>query len=180
VSSTYRTICLSHDPALTFDPELTHEEANQLNSRDNLGDHTACDIVIGRWSGGLVEIGCPGLDIPGAPWPHRHGNIEWVDVGWLRLLHAARPHVETSLLSHHTFRCWKPERLHRLRIDLGLPEQPAVDEAAEARAVIAGVGRTKLHVAIRALARLDPEWWRNEIKRMARIEGCTSFLGERK
>lgn len=127
MSSRYSAICLSHDPGLTIGPDLTYQQAQQLNGRDRLGDHQACDIVIGRWSGGLIEVACPGLELPGpTACARRHSGIEWIDADWLRLLHAARPVVDGDLLGRHTFRCWTPDRLNRLRDELGL--QPHTEE----------------------------------------------------
>lgn len=51
-------------------------------------------------------------------------------------------------------------------------DQPTVlepDPAREARVLVQAVTREQLHDAIRTLARTDPEWWRTELGRMARI-----------
>jgi hypothetical protein len=123
VSSNYRAICLSHDPALVIGPDLTYDQAQHLNSRDQLGDHQTCDIVIGRFSYPLIEVACPGIELPGPRGCRgHHRGIEWIDADWLRLLHAATPHIDAALLGRHAFRCWTPERLRRLRVELGLPD----------------------------------------------------------
>lgn len=54
------------------------------------------------------------------------------------------------------------------------------DPAAEAHAVVQAVTRQQLHDAIRTLARTDRPWWDGELRRMARLEGRTSFLGGRR
>lgn len=54
------------------------------------------------------------------------------------------------------------------------------DPAADAHAVVQAVTRAQLHDAIRTLARMDRPWWDGELRRMARLEGRTSFLGGRR
>ncbi|HEY5834922.1 hypothetical protein [Streptomyces sp.] len=131
MSSTYYAICLSHDPALVIDREIRRDTVDHLNNRDGLGDHQACDLVIGRFSYPLIEVACLGRQLPGPTGCTRqHSGVEWIDSDWLRLLHSARPHTDPELLRRHTFGCWPPERLHRLRDELGLPA-PAVPVAPE-------------------------------------------------
>jgi hypothetical protein len=57
-------------------------------------------------------------------------------------------------------------------------QQP--DDPGVAHAAVGSGSREQLHIAIRALARLDPQWWRNEINRMARVEGHTQLLNGRR
>jgi hypothetical protein len=54
------------------------------------------------------------------------------------------------------------------------------DPVVEAHAVVQSVTRAQLHDAIRTLARIDQPWWDGELRRMARLEGRTSFLGGRR
>jgi hypothetical protein len=123
MSSTYRPICLSHDPALVIDREIRYDTIDQFNNRDGLDGHQTCDIAIGRFSYPLIEVACLGRQLPGPTGcKTHHGGTEWVDADWLRLLHAARPTADSDLLRRHTFGCWPPERLHRLRNELALPE----------------------------------------------------------
>jgi len=124
VSSTYSAFCLAHNPALQIGPDLTCDEANNLTSRDRLGGHQDCDIVIGRFSYPLLEVACPGSQLPGPTGcKGSHRSIEWVDVTWLRLLAAAAPLVPADIHERITARgCWPLDRLHRLRNELGITE----------------------------------------------------------
>lgn len=125
MSSTYSAICLSHDPALTIGPDIRYEDVDTF-TRDRLEGHDQCDIVIGRFSYPLIEVACLGRQLTGRSGCKRqHSGVEWIDSDWLRLLHAARPHVEPGVLRGHTFGCWPAERLGRLRKELGLPEPGA-------------------------------------------------------
>ena len=89
MSSMYRALCLSHDPALVLDDEWQSwddgriEMADLLDHREEfpLEGHKTCDLLGGEWSGGLVEVYCPA----GCRW---HGSGEWVRVEWLRLARA--------------------------------------------------------------------------------------------
>lgn len=180
MSSNYHPICLSHDPAIVLDQELRREDTDTI-TRAQINGHEHCDIVIGRFSYPLIEVACLGRQLAEPTGCKAyHSGVKWIDANWLRLLHAATPHADAALLDRSTFRCWPPERLTRLREELGLAETPAVDDAAEARAVIATVTPTELHDAIRKLAQRDPAWWRNELARMARIEGRANILGGHK
>lgn len=51
------------------------------------------------------------------------------------------------------------------------------DPRTTAREAVDAVSREQLHAAIRILARLDREWWRNELNRMALMAGRADFLG---
>lgn len=183
MSSNYRAICTSHTPALVIDHDYTYDEANNLTTRDSLGDHTDCDVVIGRYSYPLVEAACLGRQLPGpSGCKGYHAGPHWVDVAWLRLLTAATtaPNtVDPALLrTISTHGCWTPERMTSLRAELGMPEPPPTPTEAEAaHAVVGKAGGEELHTAIRTLARIDPEWWRNELNRMARLGGYADFLG---
>lgn len=142
MSSSYRPICLSHDPGLVIDREIRRDAVDSFNSRDGLEGHGSCDIVIGRWSGGLVELACPGMQLPGPTGcTHRHSSIEWIEADWLRLLHAARPVVDSGLLARSTFRCWPPERLNRLREDLGLANEGGQSSPTDAAVALREVLR---------------------------------------
>lgn len=126
MSSTYSALCLAHDPAFYIGPDFTYDEANNLRSRDRLGEHQRCDIVIGRTSGALVELACLGRQLPGPTGcKGYHSGIEWVDVDWLRLLAVAAPLVPDSIHKPLTTRCWPLDRLNRLRnaLSLHLTEQ---------------------------------------------------------
>lgn len=120
MSSTYRPLCLSHDPALVLDDEWQSGNDGRVEMADilNLGKeyplegHETCELVGGRFSYPLIEVYCPA----GCRW---HGSGEWVRVEWLRLARAA--HLNTTgrtvglTKALGDLRCWTPERLHRLR-----------------------------------------------------------------
>lgn len=181
MSSTYRPICLNHNPALTIDREITRDAVEGFNNRDGLDGHADCDLVIGRYSYPLVEVACLGRQLPGPTGcKGYHTRIEWTDKQWLRLLLAAAPSIDPKLLQPLVSGCWPLDRLERLRAELDLPAPPVVDGAADARAVVGSVELANLHAAIRSLAQRDPAWWRMELDRMARMEARTSFLGRRR
>jgi hypothetical protein len=141
MSSTYRILCLSHDPAIELAPEWSGPTgqsgwaaaiaaAADPASDERLAEHVACDLLVGRYSYPLIEVACP-------PTNHRdvrhfHGpgggthSVEyWVDADWLRLLTLARESADenmAALLRRHRFVfCWTPTRLNRLRDHLALP-----------------------------------------------------------
>jgi hypothetical protein len=132
LSSAYHLLCLSHDPAIVVDYDFTYDGIKALASRDHeaLRDHADCDIVAGRFSYPLIEVGCFGLNLGGRRDAKAyHRGIIWTDTDWLRLLHAARTPpgvVGDDILRLNSFRCWPPERLNRLRNELGLavPDEP--------------------------------------------------------
>jgi hypothetical protein len=121
MSSSYHALCLAHDPALHLGRELTRDEVDHLTNRALLGDsHQHCDIVIGRWSGGLAELGCPGTNLPGPRTCNgHHPDTAWTPIEWLRLLAAAAPLLPPKLHERFTARgCWPLDRLTRLRHEL--------------------------------------------------------------
>jgi len=127
VSSTYRIFCLSHDPAIDTEPLVDRHvcaEAEQAAAAGVPG-HEECDVLILRYSGALVEIGCP-IRTQHGGWYHPH-SVEWVDVIWLKLLMLAQRAPEGSPERQLAERapmpgCWRPERLNRLRLELDLPD----------------------------------------------------------
>lgn len=125
MSSYYDAICLSHDPAIV----MGHDESSwdAAIERGRL-EHPRCDLLVGRWSGALVEVGCPGMS-PDADVCQRHGG------GWhrdlviadARLLHVAAvvaQHAENDVALEAAARqlrmCWTPERLCRISAALGV------------------------------------------------------------
>lgn len=125
MSSIYRLICMNHDPALVLDDidfgsadsvllALTVAEGPVIEMIER---HAKCDLVVGRWSGALIEVACPGINVPAS---HRgaHGKAygltdNWTDVGWLQLLgrlHADAPELAGVRLPS----CWPHDRAVRL------------------------------------------------------------------
>ncbi|MFF6829611.1 hypothetical protein [Streptomyces longwoodensis] len=120
MSSTYRILCLSHDPALTRGEFHTPGDAETAIA-NGYDTHPGCDLVIGRWSGALVEVGCPASSDQPATLSCHHGNTIWADKTWLLLLAAAYqstdPDVQQAIEGRHHCMSW--ERLRRLRNELG-------------------------------------------------------------
>lgn len=134
MSSTYRILCLSHDPAVEAG-EYTSPEAAEAAIRDGLGQHQGCDLLIGRYSYPLVEVGCPGRQ--GAATRERgcgsyHVHTEWIDSGWLLVLAHARhaAALPKEIVRHTDLSCWTEQRIRRLREELGLELPPRVDDSS--------------------------------------------------
>lgn len=135
MSSTFYTVCLSHDPALLAREHRTAEAA-EAAVREGTSGHDDCDLVIVRSSGAPVEVGCPGHGFaddarPRAHWCRtRHAHTEWVEVGWLHVLTHARlaGALPENVARHHDISCWTQQRLWRLRDELGLALPEQVDE----------------------------------------------------
>ncbi|MFF9631772.1 hypothetical protein [Streptomyces fradiae] len=127
MSSTYRILCLSHDPATTHGEYPTPEEADAAIAA-GLDEHPRCDLAIGRYSYPLVEVGCPTSRHQPAHLRCGHSATVWTDRDWLRLLVAARQsddeRVRAVAASLRRY-CWPTERLARLHLELGIPQPPA-------------------------------------------------------
>lgn len=136
MSSSYNILCLSHDPAIIVEPEYRTPGEAETALRQGVDfevpiGHPNCDLMIGRWSGSLIEVGCPpGQRRPGQRCCTHHSTTEWVGVAWLRILAAVHHYgdVRTKALTGDShLRHWHPERLCRLRHLLGIDlteEQP--------------------------------------------------------
>jgi hypothetical protein len=125
VSSTYRVLYLSHTPALVAAEFPNRAEAEDAATA-GLDDHPGCDLMIGRYSYPLVELGCPATTTHPAR-AHLcagHTTTTWADAALLGLLvHAYRHPVSSPLrkyASDYTFRCWSPERLNALLVELAI------------------------------------------------------------
>lgn len=123
MSSTYRILCLDHEPALTLDRDYQSAPSAEADLVDGIEGHETCDLMIGRYSAPLVELGCPRWR-QGQPSPCHHSGPEWADVEWLRLLALAQQEPEGSSIhaaaSASGLRCWSPRRLQRLSAELGM------------------------------------------------------------
>lgn len=127
MSSTYRVLCLSHDPALVVGDYTSYQSPEEAEDavRDGIDGHSGCDLLIGRYSYPLIEVGCPPShrERPGRYRCSIHGNTEWVDVAWLRILahvHQSGNDQMRALTGDSRLRCWPWERLRRLRDELGI------------------------------------------------------------
>jgi len=123
MSSTCRILCLSHDPAIALErpefPTVADAEAAVLAGVDG---HAGCDLLIGRYSYPLAEVGCPDRTRDHVGGYHPHHTV-WVDAIWLKLLYLAQRAPEGSPERKLAERvpmpgCWTAERLHRLRNEL--------------------------------------------------------------
>lgn len=127
MSSTYGILCLSHDPAIDTGHQChTPDEAAQRIA-GGIEGHAACDLLIGRYSYPLVEVGCPASKTQPAQLRCGHSSTVWVDAEWLRLLAACRTSSDPAVrdaAEHLRQMCWSPERVDRLRAELGLEPRP--------------------------------------------------------
>ncbi len=131
MSSTYYVLCLSHDPAITVnDPGYNSAAEAEAAIRDRPSGHEHCDLMIGRYSYPLVELGCPASRDQTVKLGCTHGGIVWTDSKWLRLLAAAYqsgdPGVRKAMEEGRHW-CLPWERLRRLRVELGITvkEEPS-------------------------------------------------------
>lgn len=149
MSSTYRILCLSHDPAIDVGGEWHSSEDGRIIAPVMAVDpagaqpvafHAGCDLVVGRYSYPLVEVCCPAGRF--------HSRPEWIDADWLRLLWHARQAPEGSPLrdaaAGSAMACWPPDRLGKLRRELGIedtpePEAPVLFDVEALAAAIARV-----------------------------------------
>lgn len=121
MSSTYRILCLSHDPALVEGEYASTTEAEAAVAAGVEG-HQRCDLLIGRYSYPLVEVGCPASKYQPADLHCCHGGTVWADAHWLLLAAAAYQSSDaevTAAVARLGRRCWPWERLRRLREELG-------------------------------------------------------------
>lgn len=124
MSSTYSVLCLSHDPAITVhDPGYNRPEQAEAAIRDGVNGHEHCDLMIGRYSYPLVELGCPASRDQPVKLRCTHGGTSWTDSEWLRLLAAAYQSTDPAMgeaikAGYHGCLPW--ERLRRLRVELGI------------------------------------------------------------
>lgn len=114
MSSTYRAICTAHVPALVLDRYETSSPGEMIaRVRDGAIDpeHKGCKLLVGRWSGSLIELACP----------HHTGSPEWIDDAFLRLAAAVSGYVlgTSPVPTRAAMRaaladlpaCWSPARL---------------------------------------------------------------------
>lgn len=136
MSSTYYTLCLSHDPAIRIDRDHSTAEEALAAIAAGLDEHPDCDLLVGRFSYPLVEVACPPTrDQRHTPKCLAHGGPAWASRELLRLLAAAYLSGDSAVRAAtavNAFQHWTPQRIHRLRdlLDIpGLDEDP--DEKAD-------------------------------------------------
>lgn len=127
MSSVYRILCLSHDPAIAFggveergvewnapEPAL---EAIRYRNNGAAEAHPHCDLIVGRYSAPLIEVCCPAGRSNDPHHGSSHRGDLWIDASWLRLLALAKPeHVTAARLRS----CWGRELAWGLRYELDL------------------------------------------------------------
>lgn len=146
MSSRYAMLCFSHDPALEFLDGDDFQSGNGGRERiealalsrdpEHMQGHEKCDLLIGRYSYPLIEVGCPGAQPIDSPVPRRcvHRDVVWIEIEWLRLLFAVHRLWDTTSgpLDEDFSRmadaanvltrrrpCWTSERLTRIAHLLG-------------------------------------------------------------
>lgn len=118
MSSDYHLLCLDHEPALVIpgheydNPFAAIQVAADPMAWDT-GGHGSCDLLVGRYSASLAEIACPRCET------HGPRADTWIEVGWLRLLHAAYSRGD-DLSGYRLPRCWTRVRVLRLSRELGI------------------------------------------------------------
>mgnify|MGYP001600286168 CR=1 FL=1 len=128
MSSTYSVLCLSHDPAIiVHDPGYNRPEQAEAAIATGITGHPHCDLMIGRYSYPLVELGCPDSrhQPPLVPTGRGcyHSGTQWTDTEWLLLLAAAYQSSDPDVRKAATdgrHGCLPWERLRRLRDELGI------------------------------------------------------------
>lgn len=124
MSSTYRILCLSHDPAIVVDtPDWNRPEQAEEAIHAVIAGHEGCDLMIGRYSYPLVELGCPPTRDQPVKLHCCHGSTLWTDKDWLLLLAAAYQSSDPGVLKavgELRRSCLPWERLRRLRVELGV------------------------------------------------------------
>lgn len=123
MSSDFHLICASHNPAIVLD-EYASLGAFTEDLAAASRNHPHCDLLVGRWSGALIEIGC--LPSSAGPAPRTshcnwHRDVHWIAACWLRLmlLDAGEHHAEARLPD-----CWPLARVQSLRGLLDLEAAP--------------------------------------------------------
>lgn len=128
MSSVYRALCVSHDPALAWGEVHSgswSDAAGMAGALAHLieearGEHPGCRLLLGRYSYPLIEIGCPANE---RRCSRRHREVEWLDRYWAKLMILAGDQV--GGWSHPVIGCWSRGLLLPLAADLDCaPEHP--------------------------------------------------------
>ncbi len=136
MSSDYKILCVSHDPAIVIESDAWHsstggrqrviEIAADPVGRDETSVHATCDLLVGRYSYPLIEVACPPSLRQNVNYRHSYSHPHegrWVDAAWLRLLYHAYACNDPAVLDaagRAGYSCWTALRINRLRIELGL------------------------------------------------------------
>jgi hypothetical protein len=128
MSSKYRILCLSHDPATQIKGDFTAHEAAVTAARDprlygeQLALHVGCDLLVAEYSYPLVEVCCPGHQGLGEDGHDDHIEPRWIRTEWLHVIAASYRLKPTDGLTvtigGPESGCWTEQRIHRLRSEL--------------------------------------------------------------
>lgn len=130
MSSTYRVLCLSHDPAIETGVEWstgTDNEAAAARVPETIEGHEHCDLVLVQCAYPVIAVGClPQESREGRRCAHQHA--QWTEAWALRLLWLLLDHPgsrEQWAIQSAPY-CWRQsgERLYRLRTWLGFEAGP--------------------------------------------------------
>jgi hypothetical protein len=174
MSSTYRVLCLSHDPAMVAaDGDWNRASMAEEVIAAGVEGHEQCDLLIGRYSYPLVEVGCPASKDRRFKHPCVHGGTQWVDVAWLALLAVAQqdpsraeaPSALRVVAREAGARCWSPERVRRLGPALG------VTAAAESKSAPSDVAELERRLVVAHQSRRAAEHTLDGIRRALRDAG---------
>lgn len=122
MSSAYRLLCVSHDPAIVIDEDGDRDRATAVaRSLRPVPGHPGCDLLVGRYSYPLIEVCCPAQGSrPGHP--GSHSEPQWVDAGFLRVAAIAVQRAAGDVQFAHAVRrlsaCWSATRLRSLAYEL--------------------------------------------------------------
>lgn len=117
MSSNYRVLCLSHDPAILVDSDAegsSYAVGAEIREEALHTTHAACDLVVGRYSYPLIEVRCFGSFHCFHSTPR-----DWPNITLALILSAYRLGGPISELAQKAARnCWPPTRLYRLSKEL--------------------------------------------------------------
>jgi hypothetical protein len=124
VSSTYRILCLNHDPALVLrDAEYNSADDAVAAISEGVDGHPGCDLIAGAYCHPLITVYCPATRERPANRACFHRLTTQTDTVWLRLLAAAHQSTDPAVQTLAAARplpdpCWPWNRLQRLRNEL--------------------------------------------------------------